>query len=140
MFEKQATENNKKKQQTQIQEIKTKTTNLNTPALAKQETLTNTTTKKTITNKQESTMDENPCKSAVQITPSLTVKVLGKNVNDLMSLKSFLARKKSERDSKQAKNCRTPQQSSDSSTCSAARTHTVGKLSDKSADCQKGGD
>ena len=41
-----------------------------------------------------------------KITPGLSVKVRGKNVTDLMSLNSFLVRKKSEHESKQAQTLR----------------------------------
>ena len=46
--------------------------------------------------------------SPVRITPAVAVKVRGKNVTDLMSLKSFLARKKSERENRQAEKRRKP--------------------------------
>ena len=51
---------------------------------------------------RESPINVTPAK----ITPSFYVKVKGKDVTDLMSLKSFLARKKFERESKQAESMR----------------------------------
>ena len=120
-FEKQAAENKEKQQQIkQITEIKLKTTRINNPNLAEQEQETILTTKNEQTNRQEVKNDSNLAASAVKITPTLSVKVLGKNVTDLMTLKSFLARKKSERDSKQAQIRRPSSANSDSSQSNAA--------------------
>ena len=127
MFIKQAIENKKKQQIKQIQEIKSKTTNTTTPALAKQQNQDNPTTSKHPDEQKQEMNSENPGTSAVRVTPSLTVKVLGKNVTDLMSLKSFLARKKSERENMQAQNRRPTSAISDSSHCNAAIAHTLGK-------------
>ena len=73
-----------------------------------------TTNKKITTNKINKNLHDNknntPLQrdSPVRITPAVTVKVRGKNVTDLMYLKTFLARKKSERDNRQAKMRRKP--------------------------------
>ena len=118
-FEKQAAENKEKQQQTkQITEIKT--TRPNTPTLAKQAKETKITTRSDKTKKKEEMSDSNLATSSAKITPTLSVKVLGKNVSDLMSLKSYLARKKSERDSKQAQIRRPSSANSDSSQSNAA--------------------
>ena len=70
-----------------------------------------TTDNKLTTNKiNENLHDNTPVQrdSPVRIKPDITVKVRGKNVTDLMSLKSFLARKKSERENRQAEKRRKP--------------------------------
>ena len=70
-----------------------------------------TTDNKLTTNKiNENLHDNTPVQrdSPVRIKPDITVKVRGKNVTDLMSLKSFLARKKSERENRQAEKHRKP--------------------------------